>query len=141
MNANEIKLLVVDDEVAFANTLTQRLKIRNITAVPVYNGEQAISKIKESNFDVVLLDLKMPGMHGLDVLKEIKKIYPEIQVIILTAHGTDKDEEETRLLGGFDFLKKPADIDNLEQKIRMAFKEKKHRERTKIEAESNNNIN
>ncbi len=125
MDADEIKLLVVDDEVAFANTLTQRLKIRNIKAVPVYDGEQALSKLKESVFDVVLLDLKMPGMHGLDVLKEIKKINHNIQVIILTAHGTEKDEEEARLLGGFDFLKKPSDIDNLEQKIKKAYKEKK----------------
>ncbi len=129
MKTGEIKLLIVDDEVAFANTLTQRLKIRNIEATPVYDGEQALSKLKESVFDVVLLDLKMPGMHGLDVLRQIKKIYPEIQVIILTAHGTDKDEEEARLFGSFDFLKKPADIDNLEQKIRKAYREKKNIER------------
>ncbi|NWF98930.1 MAG: response regulator [Nitrospirae bacterium] len=138
MNTNEIKLLVVDDEVAFANTLSQRLNMRNIKAVPVYDGEQALSKLKESIIDVVLLDLKMPGMHGLDVLKKIKSMYPDVQVIILTAHGTDKDEEEARLLGGFDFLKKPADIDNLEQKIRKAYKEKSNIERIKTEAEDNN---
>lgn len=124
MKEKDIKVLVVDDEVAFANTLAQRLKMRNLKVGTAYDGEQALSKLKEEEPDVIVLDLKMPGMHGMEVLEEIKKAYPAIQVIVLTGHGTDKDEEEAKKLGGFDFLKKPADIEHLEHKIRKAFQVK-----------------
>ena len=124
MKQKDIKVLVVDDEVAFANTLSQRLKMRDLKVGTAYDGEQALKKLKEEEPDVIVLDLKMPGMHGMEVLEEIKKVYPQIQVIVLTGHGTDKDEEEAKRLGGFDFLKKPADIDHLEHKIRRAFQEK-----------------
>ena len=80
----------------------------------------------------MVLDLKMPGLHGMEVLREIRKAYPDIQVIILTGHGTDKDAEEAKRLGGFDFLRKPADIDHLEHKIRKAFQEKLERTMTAI---------
>jgi len=120
----DIKILIVDDEVAFANTLAQRLQIRGIKVGIAYDGEQALSKLKKEELDVVVLDLKMPGMDGMEVLQEIKRVYPNIQVIMLTGHGTDKDEEQAKKLGGFDFLNKPVDIDTLEQKIKAAFKEK-----------------
>jgi DNA-binding NtrC family response regulator len=124
MKQKDIKILIVDDEVAFANTLAQRLQLRGIKVGIAYDGEQALSKLKEEELDVVVLDLKMPGMDGMEVLQEIKKAYPNIQVIMLTGHGTDKDEEQAKKLGGFDFLNKPVDIDTLEQKIKAAFKEK-----------------
>lgn len=120
----DIKVLVVDDEVAFANTLAQRLKMRGLQVGTAYNGEEALSKLKNEEPDVVVLDLRMPGMHGMDVLQEMKKEYPDIQVIVLTGHGTDKDEEEVKRLGGFGFLNKPTDIEALEQKIKEAFKKK-----------------
>ena len=66
----------------------------------------------------------MPGMHGMEVLKKVKNLYPDIQVIVLTGHGTEKDAEEARRLGGFDFLNKPADIDQLASKIRKAYQVK-----------------
>ncbi len=127
MKQKDIKVLVVDDEKDFANTLAQRLKMRDLKVGTAYDGEQALSRLKEEEPDVIVLDLKMPGMHGMEVLEEIKKAYPEMQVIILTGHGTDKDEEEAKRLGGFDFIKKPADIDHLEHKIRRAFQEKLER--------------
>jgi DNA-binding response OmpR family regulator len=132
MKKKEIKVLVVDDEVSFADTLAQRLKMRDLKVGTVYDGEQALSRVKEEEPDVMILDLKMPGMHGMEVLREIRKAYPGIQVIILTGHGTDKDEEESKRLGGFDYLNKPADIDHLEQKIRKAFREKVERAMTAI---------
>jgi DNA-binding response OmpR family regulator len=132
MKRKEIKVLVVDDEVTFADTLAQRLKMRDLKVGTAYDGEEALSKVKKEEPDVMVLDLKMPGMHGMEVLREIRKAYPEIQVIILTGHGTDKDEEEAKNLGGFDYLKKPADIDHLENKIRQAFKEKIERAMTAI---------
>lgn len=127
MKKKEIKVLIVDDEKDFANTLAQRLKLRHLKVCIAFNGEQALTKLKEEEQDVIVLDLQMPEMHGMEVLKKIKKTYPNIQVIVLTGHGTDKDEEEVRELGGFDFLNKPADIDTLEYKIKSAFKQKAER--------------
>jgi DNA-binding NtrC family response regulator len=128
----EIKVLLVDDEIAFVNTLAQRLRLRKLLVDTVYDGEQALTYIKDIEPDVIVLDLKMPGLHGIEVLREIKKIKREIQVIILTGHGTDKDEEEARKLGGFDFLRKPVDIDLLIRKIKEAFSEKFERAMTAI---------
>lgn len=120
----DIKVLLVDDEEAFVNTLAQRLKMRELNVNTVYDGEQALAKVKSEEPDVMVLDLKMPGLHGMDVLREIRKAYPNMQVIILTGHGTEKDEEEARRLGGFDFLRKPADIETLVGKIKEAYSEK-----------------
>jgi len=128
----DIKVLLVDDEIAFVNTLAQRLRLRNLLVDTVYDGEQAVTYIKDIEPDVIVLDLKMPGLHGIEVLREIKKIKREIQVIILTGHGTDRDEEEAKKLGGFDFLRKPADIDLLVRKIKEAFSEKIERAMTAI---------
>jgi DNA-binding response OmpR family regulator len=128
----DIKVLLVDDEVEFVNTLAQRLKMRDLLVDTVYDGPQALDFIRKIEPDVIVLDLKMPGLHGIEVLREIKKTRSEIQVIILTGHGTDKDEEEARKLGGFDFLHKPADIDLLLAKIKEAFQEKLERAMTAI---------
>ena len=128
----DIKVLLVDDEEAFVNTLAQRLKMRELNVETVYDGEQALSQVKSKEPDVMVLDLKMPGLHGMDVLREIRKSYPNMQVIILTGHGTEKDEEEARRLGGFDFLRKPADIDTLIGKIKEAYAEKLERAMTAI---------
>lgn len=123
----DIKVLLVDDEVDFVNTLAQRLKMRELLVDTVYDGTQALSYIKKTEPDVIVLDLKMPGLHGIEVLREIKRMSPKIQVIILTGHGTEKDDEEARKLGGFDFLRKPANIDLLVAKIKEAFWEKVER--------------
>jgi DNA-binding NtrC family response regulator len=124
MKQNELKVLIVDDEIAFANTLAQRLIMRNMKADTAYNGEQALSEVNSEKPDVVVLDLNMPGMHGMEVLQKIKESYPSIQVIVLTGHGTEKDADEARRLGGFDFLNKPVDIDTLAQKIKSAWRMK-----------------
>lgn len=128
----EIKVLLVDDEVEFVNTLAHRLRMRELFVDTVYDGEQALSFIKKIEPDVIVLDLKMPGLHGIEVLREVKSLKPNVQVIILTGHGTEKDEEEARKLGGFDFLRKPADIDLLVAKIKEAFAEKIERAMTAI---------
>ncbi|HMK60186.1 MAG TPA: response regulator [Dissulfurispiraceae bacterium] len=128
----DIKVLLVDDEEAFVNTLAQRLKMRDLNVQTVYDGDQALTKVRSEEPDVMVLDLKMPGLHGMDVLREIRKAYPNMQVIILTGHGTDKDEEDARRLGGFDFLRKPADIETLVGKIKEAYAEKIERAMTAI---------
>lgn len=124
MKHKNIKVLLVDDEEAFVDTLANRLKMRDLKVETVYNGEQALSAVESKEPDVMILDLKMPGLHGMEVLRKIRKTYPNIQVIVLTGHGTEKDEEEAKRLGGFDFLKKPADIETLLGKIKIAYKEK-----------------
>ena len=128
----EIKVLLVDDEVDFVDTLGQRLRMRGLAVDIVYDGEQALSFVKKTEPDVIVLDLKMPGLHGIEVLREVKKLKPNVQVIILTGHGTDKDDEEARKLGGFDFMRKPADIDLLVAKIKEAFAEKVERTMTAV---------
>jgi DNA-binding response OmpR family regulator len=127
MKDKNIKVLLVDDEAAFVNTLANRLKMRDLKVETVYDGEQALSAVENKEPDVMVLDLKMPGLHGMEVLRKIRKAYPKIQVIILTGHGTEKDEEEAKRLGGFDFLKKPTDIETLLGKIKVAYKEKLER--------------
>ena len=122
-----IKVLLVDDEVEFVTTLAERLRLRDLKVDSVFDGTQALTYIGQLEPDVIVLDLKMPGLHGIEVLREIKKTRPKIQVIILTGHGTDQDEQEARRLGGFDFLKKPAEIDLLVRKIKEAFTEKVER--------------
>jgi DNA-binding response OmpR family regulator len=122
-----IKVLLVDDEVQFVDTLAQRLRLRELKVDTVYDGPQALEFIRKVEPDVIVLDLKMPGLHGIEVLREIKAKKPQIQVIVLTGHGTDADEAEARALGGFDFLRKPAEIDLLVAKIREAFNEKVER--------------
>jgi len=124
MTKKDVKVLLVDDEVQFVDTLAQRLRLRDLQVEAVYDGTQALEAIRSSEPDVVVLDLKMPGLHGIEVLREIRARSPRVQVIILTGHGTEADEQEARRLGGFDFLRKPAEIDLLVAKIKEAFAEK-----------------
>jgi DNA-binding response OmpR family regulator len=120
----KLKLLLVDDEQEFVETLAHRLKMRDLEAAVVLNGEEALSTVEQEEPDVVVLDLKMPGIDGIEVLRRVREAYPNVQVIILTGHGSEKDEEAARSLGAFDYLNKPADLDTLVGRIRNAFKNK-----------------
>ncbi|MFH1216898.1 MAG: response regulator [Pseudomonadota bacterium] len=120
----EMKVLLVDDEETFVKTLSERLNMRDMKSDTAFGGEQALNFVDNNEPDVMVLDLKMPGIDGMEVLRRIKKKYPRIQVIILTGHGTDKDENEARRLGIFDYVQKPADIETLAQKIKAAYKTK-----------------
>ncbi len=111
-------VMLVDDEEAFVNPLAQRLRLRDLIVDTEYSGEQALLSLSEKKPAVVVLDLEMPGLHGMDVLRSVKKAYPDMKVIILTGHGSPEDEEEARKLGGFAFLRKPPDIDVLIAKIK-----------------------
>lgn len=116
-----IRLLLVDDEEEFVKTLSERLEMRNIKPDAVHDGDQALSFIKENEPDVIVLDLRMPGIDGIEVLKRVKEAHPNIQVIILTGHGTEEDEERAKKLGAFDYLEKPVDIDKLVSRLKKAF--------------------
>jgi len=113
-------VLLVDDEVPFVETMTKRLSKRNLTILKAYNGPEALEVLKQKNVDVVILDVKMPGMDGIEVLREIKKDYPLVEVVMLTGHATIETGIEGMKLGAFDYLMKPCDIEVLLAKVQEA---------------------
>jgi DNA-binding NtrC family response regulator len=122
----EFRVLLVDDEEEFVKTLAERLQLRGsgFGSEVVLSGEAALHKIGDEPPDVMVLDLKMPGIDGIEVLRRVKQNYPDVQVIILTGHGSEKDEEAARRLGAFDYLQKPANIDDLVSSIKRAWHKK-----------------
>jgi two-component system, OmpR family, response regulator len=118
------RILLVDDEVAFANNIAKLISKRGYDVVTVYNGESAIKAVEENEFDVIVLDLKMPGIDGLTTLKAIKKSQPKVEVIILTGHGSMDSGIDGIQLGAFDFIMKPVRFDDLHESIRQAFQRK-----------------
>ena len=115
------KVLLVDDEREFVQTLSERLLMREIGSAVVYDGQQALSFVKDEEPEVMVLDLKMPGIDGIEVLRRLKKDHPAIEVIILTGHGSEQDREMCLQLGAFAYLKKPVDIEELSQTMREAY--------------------
>lgn len=120
----DIRILLVDDEEDFITTISELLDLRNLTSQTAFNGEQAIGFVGEKEPDVMVLDLKMPGIDGMEVLRQVRKLYPHIQVIIQTGHGNDLDEAEARRIGVFDYFKKPVDIEFLVERIKAAYRAK-----------------
>jgi len=120
----KIKILLVDDEKEFVETLSERIRMREHKSDVALNGEEALKQMDDDLPDVVVLDLKMPGIDGMEVLRRIRKAYPNVQVIMLTGHGSDKDEKEARKLGAFEYLQKPVEIETLMKKIKKAYKHK-----------------
>ena len=119
-----IKLLLVDDEEGFVNVLTKRLSLRGIHATVALSGTESIQLLSETEFDVVVLDLKMRDLDGIAVLRIIKKQYPGIAVIMLTGHGSEIAATEGIKAGAFDYLTKPCDIEELINKISAAVEAK-----------------
>jgi len=125
-------VLVVDDETDFLETIVNRLLKRKIEATGVLSGEAALALMKEKKFDVVLLDIKMPGgMDGIEILREIKKIQPLTEVILLTGHASVETSIEGMKSGAFDYLIKPVKFAELLEKLITAF-EKKNAQEQKI---------
>jgi len=118
----KIKVLLVDDEIEFVNTLSNRLGMRGIKTDVVYDGQQALDYVAENDPDVIVLDLEMPKVHGLTVLRQLSKTHPAIQVVILTAFGTKTREQEASDLKAFDFLNKPVDVETLIERIQGAYR-------------------
>jgi len=116
-----VRLLLVDDEKEFVQTLSERLKLRQFPSEIAYDGEEALRLTDQDDTEVMILDLKMPGIDGFDVLKKIKKTKPQIEVIILTGHGTEQDRKKCMELGAFAYLQKPADIDILTATMKQAY--------------------
>lgn len=121
-NIQPISLLLVDDEEAFVKVLFKRLSKRNIHVTPAADGTEALQRMRHGNFNVVVLDLKMEGMDGIEVLKIIKKMAPELPVIMLTGHGCQISAQDAFANGAFDYLSKPYDFEDLLLKIREAYR-------------------
>jgi len=130
----DIRVLLVDDEEDFVKTLAERIKMRDLGSDVALNGEEALEKLEENLPDVMILDLKMPGMDGLAVLEQVKKAYPGVQVIMLTAHGTPEVEKKARKLGAYDYLQKPVGIETLTKVIEKAYAYKQKLESTMMAA-------
>ena len=115
-----LRVLIVDDEEELVSALVERLNLRGFVARGVTTGGGALDVLEAHEFDVVLLDVKMPGLGGLEVIRRIKDRRPKLEVILLTGHGSVKSIEEGMALGAFDYLMKPVKIDNLVQILTAA---------------------
>lgn len=116
----KINVLIADDEKEFTDTLGKRLEMRDFTVTTVYSGEAAIEMTGKINFDVIVLDVQMPGITGIDVLKRIKNKTPLTPVIMLTGEATVDNAIKGMKLGAFDFLIKPTDTESLAKKLHQA---------------------
>lgn len=115
------KVLLVDDNAEFVETLAERLEIRGLETEAVTSGEAALEKVKAKRFDAVVLDIRMPGLDGIETLKCIKELNDEVQIILLSGHATIEIGVEAMKLGALDFMVKPVDdIDALVEKIHVA---------------------
>lgn len=116
----QCRLLLVDDEGEFVTTLAERLALRGIQAKVALSGEEALKLLESEAFHVVVLDVLLPGLGGLEVLRRIRGSYPGVEVILLTGRGSDKEAREGVALGAFDYLVKPVQLEELIRKIREA---------------------
>ncbi len=114
------KVLLVDDEVDFLDTLSERMRNRGMEVSTSSSGAEALKKVEQESYDVIILDLMMPGVDGLEALKILKEKRPELQVILLTGHASVEKGIEAMKLGAMDFLEKPADLSQLTEKIKKA---------------------
>ena len=116
----KLSVLLVDDREEFLTALAERLMLHGMEVETANNGEDALGILKEKTIDVVVLDVIMPGMGGLEILERIKNTHPDLQVILLTGHGSTKEGIEGMHLGAFDFLMKPVDIEELIAKMKTS---------------------
>ena len=130
------RVLLVDDEKDFVEMLSLRLNELGEKVVEAYSGKECLEMLGKKDIDVVILDIKMPGMDGIETLKEIKKGFPLVEVIMLTGHGTTETAVEGMKLGAFDYLLKPADFNDLRTKLVAARKRKDEQEERIRKAEA-----
>jgi len=120
-----MKLIIIDDEQDFIETMEKRFRFRKIDVVSAQSGPKALDILGREEFDVAILDVRMPGMDGLDVLKEIKKRQPLMEVIMLTGHGSVESGARGMSLGAYDYVLKPVDFTVLMDKVEMAYERKR----------------
>jgi DNA-binding NtrC family response regulator len=127
------KILLVDDETVFTDNMSRLLNTRGYRATAVNSGEDAVNILKGDRFDVVVLDLKMPGMDGITTLREIKTLGLFAEILILTGHGSIDTAMEAIKLGAYDYLTKPCEIEDLVAKIEGAWEKKDTAEKKDLE--------
>jgi two-component system response regulator CpxR len=124
---NDARFLLVDDEEEYVTTVAERLEIRGLRSDVVLSGEAALAYLERHEPDVVVLDLRMPGIDGIETLQRIKRSHPRVEVIIATGHGSEKEERAAMQLGAFAYLQKPVDIDVLCRTMERAGRERQRR--------------
>ena len=117
---DSLRVLIVDDEEELVSALVERLRLRGFDARGVTTGAEALADLERTGCDVVVLDVKMPGLGGLEVIKRIKRERPELEVVLLTGHGSAVSAEQGREAGAFEYLMKPVKIDELAHILRSA---------------------
>jgi len=120
-----LKLMLVDDEKRYLQTTAKLMKKKGIEVVTAQSGEQALDLLRAHDVHVVILDIKMPGMDGFKTLRAIKTLYPQVEVIMLTGHATMDSAIEGLQFGAFDYVMKPADIDDIVNKAYEAFEKRR----------------
>ncbi len=125
--AQKIRLLIVDDEERFLKTLSQRLTLRDFEVEPVTSGQDALEAARDRPFDLALVDLRMPGMDGEEVLGHLKREHPFMEVIILTGHGSIDSAVRCTTAGSYSFLQKPCRTDELLEVLREAYQKRVQR--------------
>ncbi len=123
-----VEVLLVDDEQQFVEVLAERLEARGFSVRTAVSGDEGLVKLREQEADVVILDMQMPGRDGVDSLREIKRISPLIEVIMLTGHATIDSGIQGLKLGAYDYLMKPAETEDLVPKILRAYARKSEQE-------------
>jgi DNA-binding NtrC family response regulator len=131
-----IRVLVVDDEKDFVEMLSLRLNESGQKVVQAFNGKECLDVLEKDAIDVVVLDIKMPGMDGIEVLREIKGRFPLVEVVMLTGHGTAETAVDGMKLGAYDYLLKPADFEDLMEKLEGARARKEDQEERIRQAEA-----
>jgi DNA-binding NtrC family response regulator len=130
------RVLLVDDEKDFVEMLSLRLQEAGEKVSAAYSGKECLDVLEENSIDVVVLDIRMPGMDGMETLGEIRKRFPLVEVIMLTGHGSTETAIEGMRLGAFDYLMKPADFEDLTAKLQGARKRKDEQEERIRQAEA-----
>ena len=125
-NTEPIKLLLVDDEEGFVNVVSKRMAKRNIDVTKAFSGTQALQALRKKEFHVVVLDLKMEDMDGIEVLKILKKVDSNLAVIMLTGHGSERAARDGIKFGAIDYLTKPCDFEDLLKKVNEAYNIRKN---------------
>ena len=131
-----VKILIVDDEKDFVEMFSLRLTRQGEKVSVAYSGQEALDLLEKTKIDVVILDIRMPGMDGIETLKRIKSSYPLVEVIMLTGHGSTETAVEGMKEGAFDYLLKPADFEDISEKVANAWKRKDEQEERIRKAEA-----
>jgi len=131
-----VEVLVVDDEKDFVEMFSLRLKDAGEHVDGVYSGQECLEALEKKDYDVVILDIKMPGMDGIETLREIRRRHPLVEVMLLTGHGAVDTAVEGMKLGAYDYLNKPADFKEILEKLKGARQRKAEQEERIRKAEA-----